>query len=264
MSTLLKKIAPSLNVYAAEPITEAMVAAAVSAASTYTIEFDFRSAAEKAILTDLQKGKYQLLAYKGASGPSQVTAGLPTWFAMPFTNIYGDFKVNYTPVYKVYVYNEVDISEDTVITMDALSQEVTLGTALTFQPDGSFKIASSPAQPGAIKLTNNRPGGTTNLTVGLAAKINGVFAPFCAFTITPGGSINMVPHENVCMFAAQTSLQSGSVTASAAAPGSIIELVGSTQLYQLTIEESTFAVIGANGTVVTLIPSDQTLDILNN
>jgi hypothetical protein len=162
MSTLLKKIAPSLNVYAAEPITEAMVAAAVSAASTYTIEFDFRSAAEKAILTDLQKGKYQLLAYKGASGPSQVTAGLPTWFAMPFTNIYGDFKVNYTPVYKVYVYNEVDISEDTVITMDALSQEVTLGTALTFQPDGSFKIASSPAQPGAIKLTNNRPGGTTN------------------------------------------------------------------------------------------------------
>ncbi|SEA44142.1 hypothetical protein [Pedobacter hartonius] len=243
----------------------AITATTVVDATTFTIGFDFTDAGQKKNLQYLQENNYQLFAYKGASGPKQITAGLPTWFAEPFTEMFGVVEIDYTPKYKVYVFNQSVIGANTTIKMQVLSDEVGLGTALVFNSDGSITSTSGSVPADSIQIKNNRPASTSNVTVGLAALINGSYAPFCAFTSTPQGSINMTPHEKICMFAAQIGLQSGSVTAEAAAPGCTFSFSASTIGYDLLVIDGTYGLRNVDGTpYVTQISSGESLNQLLN
>ena len=241
---------------------------ALTADTVYSMKFDFTSASQKEILQYLQENKYMLLAYKGAKGPSQVSVGLPTWFSVPFGNIFGKVDIDYTPQYKVYVFNQATIAANTTIQMQVLSDEVSLGTSLNFLQDGSFTTAgSSPA--GTITLSNDRPQGTPNVTVGLAGLVNlpsgSQYLPFCAFTLTPKGSIAMSPVEKVAMMAAQVNLQSGNVQANASAPGCSFSFSSKNIAYELTVLPSTYAITNQPGTSpVTPLSSGQALSFLNS
>ena len=236
----------------------------VSTGTIFQIDFDFTSSEQREILQYLQKNDFKLMGYKGASGPSQISAGLPTWFAEPYAEMFGQVEIDYEPVYKVYVYNKADIGANTTIQMQSLSTEVPLGTAVTFNQDGTFTTESG-APAGIITVYNNRPSDTSNITVGLAAKINGVFAPFCAFTSTPQGTISMEPNEKVMLFAAQTDMVSGSVTGNAAAPGCTFEFNASNLAYQLEMIPKTYGITSApGGAPVTETDSNQSISQLLN
>lgn len=237
----------------------------VGADTTYSINFDFTDANQKKNLQYLQANNYQLFAYKGASGPKQITSGLPTWFAQPFSEMFGVVEIDYTPRYKVYVFNQAVIGANTTIKMQVLSDEIGLGTALIFNADGSITSTSGSVPADSIQIKNNRPASSTNVTVGLAALINGVYAPFCAFTSTPQGSINMTPHEKICMFAAQVGLQSGSVTAEAAAPGCTFSFSSASIAYDLLVIDGTYGLRNVDGTpYVTQTQSGDSLNQLLN
>jgi len=212
----------------------------------FKINFDFTSQSQNTILKQLQAGKYKLLGYKGASGPSQVTAGLPTWFAEKYIDIFGQTEIDYEPLYKVYVYNKSTIGANTTITMEVLSKEIPLGTAVTF--DGAGNFSTTPNAPaGIITVFNDRSADTQNVTVGLAAKVNGKYAPFCAFTSTPQGSVSMEPNEKVLLFAAETDMVSGSVTGNATAPGCTFDFNAADLQYQLEMIPVTLGITSAPG-----------------
>lgn len=236
--------------------------------TTYSMNFDFTSSDQRNVLTYLQANNYQLLAYKGADGPNILTVGLPTWFAVPFGNIFGLVDIDYTPMYKVYVFNQAKIAANTTIQMQVLSGELGLGNALTFNQDGSFS-GSGEAPAGSINLKNDRPAGTPNVTVGLAGLVNlptgAQYLPFCAFTLPPQNSITMTPKETVAMFAARVSLQSGNVQAAAAAPGCSFVFSGSDTNFDLMIKDSTYQVTNTpDGAPVTSIDSGEALVPLLN
>jgi hypothetical protein len=236
--------------------------------TTFTMEFDFTSANQQKVLQYLQANNYRLVAYKGAKGPNQVSSGLPTWFSVPFGNLFGKVAIDYTPKYKVYVFSRAKIAANTVIEMDALSSEIGLGQALNFEQTGAFTSAgSSPA--GTITLVNKRPAGTPDVTVGLAGLVNlpsgPQYLPFCAFTMTPQGSIQMEPTEDVAIMAAQVALQSGNVQANAAAPGCTFTFDQQTLSYQLMVEDSTYAITNVPQTTpVTALSSGAALAFLNS
>ena len=198
----------------------------------YKIDFDFKSQKQDAILKDLQAGNYKLFGFKGATGPNQITAGLPTWFAKSYMEMFGEVEIDYEPLYKVYVFNQATIGLNMTIHMEALSAEVPLGTALTYNNDGSFSISSN-ARPGTISLSNARSAGTSNITVGLAAKVNGQYAPFCAFTSTPQGVVVMEPNDKIALFASQYNLVSGSVIGNTLNSGCTFEFNHSSIKYDL-------------------------------
>jgi hypothetical protein len=233
-------------------------------ATPYTINFDFSTDDQRTILGELQASGYKLCGFKGASGPSQVGAGLPAWFVEPFSDMFGDVTIDYEPLYKVFAFNQAVIGANTTIKMQSLSGEVPLGSVLLFNQDGSFTTGTAAPQPGSIVVQNGTASGTPKLTIGLAAKVGGQYLPFCAFTSSPQGSIAMTPHETVCLFAAQTNLVSGTVTAAAAAPGCSFEFSNILMDYALKIAPSTFQTISAGKSVVTLIDSGTNLNQLLN
>jgi len=234
----------------------------------YSMDFDFTSASQKDVLKYLQENGYMLLAYKGATGPSQVSAGLPTWFSVPFGNIFGVVGIDYTPQYKVYVFNRATIAANTTIRLEVLSSEIGLGTSLNFTQDGSFTDAGS-SRPGTITIHNQRPKSTPNITVGLAGLVNlptgSQYLPFCAFTLTPLGSIEMAPTEQVAMMAAQVNLQSGNVQANASAPGCTFTFDSSNIDYKLMIQNSTYTITNQPGSKpVGALSSGAALSFLNS
>lgn len=240
-------------------------ALAVETATPFVISFDFTSADQRAILKQLQDGGYKLLGFKGASGPTQISAGLPTWFAEPFNDMFGQVEIDYEPLYKVFVYNKAVIAANTTIQMQALSDPIPLGSWLVFNQDGSFATGSAIAPNGSIVLNNNTAPGTPDITVGLAALVNGEYLPFCAFNSTPQGAITMTPHEEICLFAAQTDLVSGSVTGVAVTPGCEFSFSAENMEYDLAIAPSTFQIISAGGPAVTPVSAgSDLLELLNS
>lgn len=182
-----------------------------SGTTLFTINFDFTSSDQQEILRDLQANSYKLVGYKGASGPNQVSSGVPTWFSIYYYEMFGSEDIYCEPKYKVYVYNKGVVDSNTTIQMHAISDEVPLGTAVTFHQDGSFS-ATTGAPAEAITVKNERGAGTSDITIGLAAEVEGRFQPFCAFTCAPQGEVIMEPNENIVLFAAQTDTVPGSVT----------------------------------------------------
>jgi len=244
-----------------------MTASTASAGTIFNIKFDFTSASQKDILRYLQKNGYNLYGYKGAKGPRQVTAGLPTWFAVPYINLFGHVDIAYEPLFKVYVSQQSEIGPNTTLIVSEMSEEFPLGTSLIFNADGTFTTNSAnPAPPGTISLLNNRLASTPNITVGLAAKVNGNYSPFCAFTLTPKGGLNMEPIENVCLFAAQTSLQSGSVVGQAAAPGCTFDFSATTIDYSLEMIPAIYGIKSGPGTnpVTKISAGDSLSELLNS
>lgn len=238
--------------------------------TTFKMLFDFNSASQKEILSQLQKQNYTLVAYRGAAGPNQLTVGVPTWFAVPFGNIFGDVDISYTPTYKLYVFNQAEIAVNTTITMQALSGETPLGNALTFNTDGSFTSGGvQGVTKDSIGLKNNRTAGSPPVTVGLAGLVDlptgSQYLPFCAFTLAPQNSIVMTPKEEILMVAAQLNLQSGNVQASVSAPGASFAFSASTLEYQLMVAESTYAITNVPGTApVKLIGSGDSIKSIVN
>lgn len=178
---------------------------------TYQIEFDFTSDEQREILQYLQVNNYRLLGYKGAVGINQVFSGVPVWFSIPYDNIFGLLEIDCEPRYKVYVFNKADISVNTTIMMQALSDEIPLGARVEFNSDGSFRTVAGGTE-GEITVQNNRPPGTPPVTIGLAAKVNGQYQPFCAFICNSQGNVSMRPNERIILFASQTNMTSGSIT----------------------------------------------------
>lgn len=249
----------------AQKKTSLFAADANGVGTIFTIDFDFTSAIQNQYLAYLQKNGYTLYGFKGATGPNQVTAGLPVWFAESFEEMFGVVEIDYEPLYKVYVFNQAVIGANTTIQMQVMSKEVPLGTALIFNTDGTFSTDPGAGKPGVITVKNNRGAGTSNVTIGLAAYVKGAYAPFCAFTSTPQSSLSMEPRETVCLFAAQPSLQSGSVLGNAAAPGCTFEFNASNISYNLEMIGSTFGITSApGGTPVTEISSGESLMKLLN
>jgi hypothetical protein len=221
--------------------------------TTFTIEFDFTSASQKAVLAALQAQGYNLLAYKGAVGPNQLTSGVPTWFSVPYGDQFGKVDIEYKPQYKVYVSTQGNIAANTTIQMQSLSTPLALGSAQTFNSDGSFVsggVANVPLD--SLGLFNNRPAGTPPLTVGLAGLVTTPsggtkYLPFCAFTLNPQGSIMMKPLETILLVAAQQSLESGNVQASVSAPGCTFAFNANAVEYDLQVMPSTFAITNLPG-----------------
>lgn len=218
-----------------------------AATTIFSINFDFTSSEQKAILQYLQQNNYKLMGYKGASGPNQVSTGVPAWFAINYSDMFGAVEIDYEPKYKVYVFNKSTIGTNTTIQMQALSDEVPLGTAVVFHQDGSFSTNGS-APAGVITVKNERGAGTPNITIGLAAKVNGQYLPFCAFTCTPLGSVSMEPNEKVVLFAAQTNMTSGSVTGNATAPGCNFIFSAQNVEYDLQMIAGTYGIESVPGT----------------
>ncbi|MCQ9635981.1 hypothetical protein MP478_15515 [Chryseobacterium sp. WG14] len=235
-----------------------------AATTVFSIDFDFTSNEQKTILQYLQENNYKLMGYKGASGPNQVSTGVPAWFAIGYQEMFGEVEIDYEPRYKVYIYNKSNIGTNTTIQMQALSSEIPLGTAVTFHQDGSFSTTSG-APAGVITVKNDRGAGTSNITIGLAAKVNGVFQPFCAFTCTPQGSVSMEPNEKVVLFAAQTNMTSGSVTGNATAPGCNFIFSAQNIQYDLQMIAGTYGIESVpGGAPVNPVSSGESLTQLLN
>jgi len=213
-----------------------------SGGTIFNMNFDWTPADQNAILVTLQNNGYKLMGYKGAKGVGIVSAGLPTWFAVDATSMFGLTNIDYTPVYKVYIFNEAVIGANTTITMQVESPEVELGTLVTFDQSGRFTTEPGAADPGTITVKNNQSAASNNVTVGLAALVNGAYSPFCAFTSRPQNSVNMEPNEQVCIFMAQTGLVSGSVSASSTAPGCTFPFDASNIKYDLEMIAGTLGI----------------------
>ena len=218
-----------------------------SGTTLYTINFDFTSQEQKAILQYLQENGYQLMAYKGASGANQLMAGVPAWFEINFMDVFGTIKIDCEPQYKVYVNNKTINEPNSTIQMQFLSEEIPLGTAVTFHPDGSFSI-TGPAPAGMIVVKNDKRLGTPIITIGLAAKVNGEFQPFCAFSGIPQRQVAMVPNERIVLFAAQTNMNSGCVTTLTTAPGCKLIFSDKNVKYDLEMIPGTYGITNAPGT----------------
>lgn len=238
--------------------------------TTFTMEFDFNSADQKAVLSELQLQKFNLLAYKGAVGPNQLTVGVPTWFSVPFGSIFGLVDIDYTPKYKLYVTTQGDIAANTTINMQSISTELPLGSAQTFNADGSFVSGGVQNVPvDSLGLFNNRQSGTPPLTVGLAGLVTtptgSNYLPFCAFTLNPQNSIMMTPLETILMVAAQQNLQSGNVQANVSAPGCTFVFSAATIEYDLQVLASTYAITNLPGTPSVLpVSSGSTIGTIVN
>ncbi|MGC5700744.1 hypothetical protein J4P02_11160 [Pseudomonas sp. NFXW11] len=238
--------------------------------TTFVMDFDFTSADQKAVLSSLQAQGYSLMGYKGAVGPNQLTVGVPTWFSVPFGTMFGLVDIDYTPQYKLYVTTQSNIAANTTIQMQSISGQLPLGSAQTFNSDGSFVAGGVQNVPaGSLGLFNNRPAGTPPLTVGLAGLVStpaGVnYLPFCAFTLNPQGSIIMTPLETILLVAAQQGLQSGNVQATVSAPGCTFEFNSSTIEYDLQILPSTFAITNRPNTPSVLpVSSGSTIGTIIN
>jgi len=230
----------------------------------FKIDFDFTRADQTAILKKLQERNYKLLGYKGAAGPSQAKDVVPTWFAEDCIDMFGAVEIDYEPKYKVYVFNEHPLAANTIIQMQSSSLEIGLGTSITFNADGTFTDVST-AQDGVITVFNNRPGDTPDVTIGLAALVNGVYKPFCAFTSTSQSSVSMEPKETVCLFVAQTDMVSGSVAGNLTSPGCSFPLDANHIQYDLQLVSGTNAIEAIPGaTPVTSVTSGAALiDLLN-
>jgi hypothetical protein len=237
--------------------------------TTYTIDFDFTTQDQLAVLQYLQANNYTLIGFKGAVGPQQVASGVPAWFAVPFGNVFAKTQILYQPMYKVFVYNSAQIAAQTTIVMQSLSGQIGLGNSLTFNQTGQFTSGGVDGVPrDSIGVKDMRSANSPNVTVGLAGLVTTPtgqqYLPFCAFTLPPQSSIIMKPLEQVLLVAAQLNLQSGNVQANLSAPGCMFQFSAQNPDYPLIVQPNTYALTSApNGPLVTPVQSGSTVSLIN-
>ncbi len=201
--------------------------------TVYRAIFDFGLTEQDEILKDLQTGGYHLCGYKGATGTNQITSGLPTWFSESFIEMVGLIEIEHEPVYKVYVYEESELKQYQQIEMNYLSDEYALGSIISLNKDGGFSIISSSAPKGCIQLIDNRQDGSKKIIIGLASKIIGRYAPFCAFYSSSQEVITMKPNNQICLFSSQTHIIAGTVIRNLLGMGCSFEFKSTDKFYQL-------------------------------
>lgn len=230
----------------------------------FSMNFDFTSEEQKQILKFLQENNYKLVGYKGASGTNQVTAGVPTWFSMPYESMFGEVRIDCEPLYKVYVFNKSNIDINTRITMQALSDEIPLGTKVEFNPDGSFHTSPGGSE-GVITVYNNRPEGMPPVTIGLAAKVELQYLPFCAFICASQEAVSMKPSERVALVASQTNAAPGSMANQINNPGCSFTFSDENTIFDLQMTPTTYGIENIPGKApVEPVPSGSSLvKILN-
>ncbi|MEJ5106514.1 hypothetical protein [Chryseobacterium sp. MYb328] len=230
----------------------------------FSMNFDFSTGQQKEILNDLQRNNYKLVGYKGATGNNQITVGVPTWFIIPYGTLFGEVEIDYEPKYKVYVFNKSNIDINTRITMQALSDEIPLGTKVEFNQDGSFRTSPGGSE-GVIIVQNNRPAGTSPLTVGLAAKVDLQYLPFCAFTCAPQQTVSMKPSERVALVASQTNATPGSMANQINNPGCSFMFSAENTIFDLQMIPATYGIenIPGKAPVETISPGSSLVKILN-
>ncbi|GEO37662.1 hypothetical protein SAE02_18100 [Skermanella aerolata] len=219
--------------------------------TNFTMQFDFTSSDEQAVLTNLQELNYSLVGYLGASGTGQITAGVPTWFTVPYTQVFGTETITYTPTYQVYTTSQSPIAQGTVINMQAVSPVTGLGQGFTFAQNGSWTYgmpAGTVVPANSVGLFN---GTTQTLTVGLSApaafNASNSYTPFCAFTLPAQNTIFMTPNQSVMLVNAITNAVSGSVQSAIAAPGASFSFNSSAQ-YFLDVMAGTYGITNAPNT----------------
>ena len=221
-------------------------------ATSFTMQFDFTQDPELTVLAQLQKLNYSLVAYLGASGTGQITVGVPTWFTVPYSDVFGKETITYTPSYQVYVSTQSTIAQGTVITMNSQSPTTGLGQGFTFGQNGSWSYglpAGTVIPPDSVGLFN---GNSRELTIGLAAPAalnggNAAFTPFCAFTVPPQNTIFMTPNQTVMLVNAITACTLPEETAVIGAPGASFSFLDSPQ-YFLDVTPNTYAITNAPNT----------------
>ena len=200
---------------------------------SYDIEVGFTHAYQRHLLTYLCQHQFQLLAYRGASGPPPLRAGLPTWFAESFCGFVEPIRLNCQPCYKVYVSRQTEFDFGDVVQPDLVSGTLTLGTTLVLDPAGRLRRSQEPAPAGSIALRNEMAAGAGPVTVGLAAPINGEYRPFCAFRSEPQQEAVLTPHDEVALFAAPSLLRPGALVSHLNAPGCLLTFAAHTPFYTL-------------------------------
>lgn len=222
----------------------------------YTMAFDFTDAANNTVRTSAADATKHLRGYKKAVGGVEVAGGVPIWFSVPYTEMFGASVIEYDPEYTIYIDSNYGIGSFTTIDNKVQSAPLTLGSSVTFK-DGKF-VTSQNGTSGTITL-NRDDRSTKDFTVGLCAKVNGIFQVFCAFTLQPDGSICMEPKDEVLLCSGDVG-QSGSVSSNTVSPGCKFPLDASNQSYALRMLENSFAITSATGGAsVTDVPANENI-----
>lgn len=233
-----------------------------TALPTYTIEFDFTSSAQQAVLSALQQDGYSLLVFQ--SIPSLEDAQqTPIWLLQSFNDVFGVFTLTFTPEYKAYVTQgsvlgaeNAHKATERVGSSFAMSNVVPLGTALVFNQNGSFTPDTRSAPANAIALRNAATAGSQSLTTGLAANIEGIYSPFSAAPIPPSTVVVTTPISNVVLGVSQYNIEQGHMKFSSYVQGAQLDIRAGQPLYTLSIDPTTKAVIGAGTTTVEAVSSN--------
>ena len=230
-----------------------------AAGFSYDIAVEFTRAYQRHLLTYLCQHQFQLLAYRGASGPQPLRAGLPTWFAESFCGFVEPIRLNCQPCYKVYVSRQTEFGFGDVVQPDLVSGTLTLGTTLVLDPAGRLRRSQEPAPAGSVALRNEMAAGTGPVTVGLAAPINGEYRPFCAFRCDSQQEAVLTPHDEVALFAAPASLRSGTLVSHLDAPGSLLTFTNHTPFYTLTMRDDSHTLVADWPTLATPVAAGASL-----
>jgi len=223
-----------------------------------TMSFDFTNTAQNRIRTEAADAKKSLRGYKHAVGGTALEGGVPIWFSVPYTEMFGESIIKYDPEYTVYIDSNFTIGSDTTLSNKLQSPPVKLGDALTFK-NGVFTTAKN-GKAGTITL-NREDRSEKDFAVGLCAKVDGKFQIFCAFTLQPENSISMEPKEEVILCSGGLD-QSGSVTANTASPGCKFPLDASHEKYDLALVARSFGVTAAaGGASVTDVPANENIKL---
>ncbi|WP_347218461.1 hypothetical protein [Chryseobacterium sp.] len=212
----------------------------------FSMNFDFSTGQQKEILNDLQRNNYKLVGYKGATGNNQITVGVPTWFSIVYSGVFGTLEIDYEPKYKLYAYHRSHIDINTTIVMEELSEEISLGTGMTFNSQARF-VKTSDAPEGVITVNDSRPAGSPSLIIGLAAKVDGRHLPFCAFTSSPQEIITIEPNEKTALFALQTNMTPGSLADHINNPGCCFMFSDQNMKYDLQMIPDTYGIENVPG-----------------
>ena len=255
LSPPLCAVSPFHNNLYPEPGSGATAAAGFS----YDIEVEFTHAYQRHLLTYLCQHQFQLLAYRGASGPQPLRAGLPTWFAKSFCGLVGPIQLSCQPRYKVYVCRQTKFELGDIVQPDLVSGALAPGATLVLDPAGRLRRSSEPAPAGSIALRNEMAAGTGAVTVGLAAPINGEYWPFCAFRCESKQEAVLTPHDEVALFAAPASLQPGTLVSHLDAPGSLLPFTSHTPFYTLTMRDDSHTLVADWPTLATPVAAGTSL-----
>jgi hypothetical protein len=166
----------------------------------------------------LLNGGYSLYAFKAVMGPP---GGTPVvWLR---TQDFGlETNVRWAEEYQAYTMRQDRISADTAIT--AINPyPISLGGVLTVTTEIGTGAVTTGGEATAITIVNQT---STQFTCGLAQPADGSPAPFCAFPLTGGTLLQIIPLPKVLLMFATQPVDTGTLVESSYNQGMLIDLAG--------------------------------------